>query len=187
MHIILDLDETLLHSISMTEFIKLDLEVLSGLNKFHKRTLFLTGEGIPVDEMFMVILRPHLFTFIDWCFRNAESVSVWSAGTKEYVQEIVDCVFSINQKKELKFVWSRKQTCEFHRLHYKPLSKVYNKFPEMNASNTFLIDDKAQLHSRMNSTMNIIPIAPFIPQLSPNRYSHDMALLDRMSLLHNCL
>lgn len=185
MHIILDLDETLLHAMTMSNFIKLDLQVLSELNGFAKRTIFLTGGDGRNDEMFMVILRPHLFTFIDWCFRNAESVSVWSAGTKDYVDEIVNCIFTTKQQKELKFVWSRKHTCEFNQFHYKPLMKVYNKFSDMNSSNTVLLDDKAAIHGRMNSATNIIPIQPFVPYLYPSRSIRDMALLDRMSLLQN--
>lgn len=185
MHIILDLDETLLHAMTMSNFIKLDLHTLSELDKFTKRTLFISSGMSNMDEMYMVILRPHIFTFIDWCFRNAESVSVWSAGTKEYVDEIVECIFTMKQKKDLKFVWSRKHTCEFNKVHYKPLTKVYNKFADMNMSNTLLIDDKASLHSKMNSAMNIIPIAPFMPYLNPRKSIHDMALIDRMSLLQN--
>lgn len=129
MHIILDLDETLVRVI-----IDQDEESIEK-----------------------IIFRPYLYKFIRFLFKNFESVSIWSAGSKEYVKIVMSSLKRyLPNGKSFRFVYSlnecefkhliSKQQCfcrhtEYKTILIKPLKKIFEKYEDMNQLNTVIIDD----------------------------------------------
>lgn len=109
--LILDIDETLLHS---------------------------TDVPLPIDHDFMfahyfVYLRPYVHEFLAFCQAHFK-VAIWTAGNEIYADQVVQNLFG--QDYALEFVWSRKRCTprfnpeDFKYTYQKHLKKVKNKgFP----------------------------------------------------------
>jgi hypothetical protein len=150
MHIILDIDHTLL---------------VSKINE-------------EIEEIERVAYRPYLKRFLNFLFDNFSSVNIWSAGGKEYVDEIV--------KKHLSpllddtsigfgFVYSNKNCKKvlkpIHRGFYssewtnemvdiKDMNEeIFQCSNRLNKFNTMIVDDKRITFSRNYG--NAIEIKPF--------------------------
>jgi TFIIF-interacting CTD phosphatase-like protein len=126
-HIILDLDETLIAS------------------KIDEKT----------ERITKIIPRPHLGQFLNFLFKEFKSVSIWSAGRKEYVHTVLS---KISKDKNFRFVYTQDE-CDFKSvfpkggiynsrhtdykiLTLKKLIKVFKKYKDMSKFNTIIIDDK---------------------------------------------
>ena len=102
--LILDLDETLIHS---TE------------HQLERQADFKVGS-------YFTYKRPHLERFLEVCFEHFE-VAVWTASSEDYASKIVTEVFGT---RALKFFWSRERcTLRYfedtgERIYTKPLAKV---------------------------------------------------------------
>jgi TFIIF-interacting CTD phosphatase-like protein len=135
MNIILDMDETLIHSL----FVK---------NRIYAEP----------------IARPHLKEFLEFIFANSKNVSIWTHGLKEWYDFVYKKVLKdlIPEGKTFHFVRTRETPIGSYddfiqinkKLHdinsgipsisfLKPLLVLYKKYPgEYNQNNTFIIDDK---------------------------------------------
>lgn len=82
MNIILDLDNTLISAVELDGY-----NEKTNLEKSRK------FESFDVDNYYKVFKRPNVDKFIKFLFENCKHVSVWSAGTKDYVLKIVDELF----------------------------------------------------------------------------------------------
>ena len=148
-HIVLDLDETLIYSLSVTTTKKPDFEIRIGNDTYfvHKRPeldIFLKPDfEIKIEKnTYFVYKRPGLDTFLNEIFKRAASVSVWTAATRDYCNKIVKNIFTPEQIKKLRFIWSRSKTVSKHGYSYlKDMSKVFKKYNNMNKKNTILLDD----------------------------------------------
>ena len=132
------------------------------------------SRSAPLKHQIMgyTFVRPGTREFIDWLFdasaarhlnTNRVYVAVWSAGSFEYVDQMVKLLFSHAQRQKLVFVWSR-DMCDtelrgFDLLLTKPLSKVWSRFPHFSPSNTAIMDDSPHMYAHNKSCA--IPIAPF--------------------------
>jgi carboxy-terminal domain RNA polymerase II polypeptide A small phosphatase len=102
--LILDLDETLIHS---------------SERELERKPDFRVGS-------YFTYKRPHLEMFLEVCFAHFE-VAVWTASTEDYAIEIVTEIFGT---RSLKFFWSRERcTLRYfedtgERIYTKPLAKV---------------------------------------------------------------
>jgi len=120
LNILLDLDQTLIYSNS------------NNKNKHDFIVKFDTEE-------YYVRKRPGLDIFLKYCFDNFKTVSVWSAGEDNYVKQIVSNIFG-NRNPHI--LWSRNTTETFNKhVCVKPLKKVFINYPEMNHTNTLILDD----------------------------------------------
>lgn len=145
MHLlILDLDETLIHTMSKIQ-----------TNEVYHFTLHIGEQTLYVSE------RPYLRQFLDYCFANFE-IAVWSAGTYDYVMKVCQNIFP---NRTLKFIWSREQCVsevlfdnhEYSILLYKPLIKVWKAYRNIyTKTNTFILDDNPLTYSKNQN--NAIPI-----------------------------
>ena len=63
------------------------------------------------------------------------------------------------QRDKLKFIWSRnKTTCKDQLCYLKDMSKVFDTYKNMNARNTFLLDDNQNhFHISPNNIQHIKP------------------------------
>jgi TFIIF-interacting CTD phosphatase-like protein len=124
---VLDVDETLVHSVE------------DGV--------------VPDDGDFMVLgyavrKRPYVDELLDYLVNHPDHVvGVWSAATHDYVHQILDNIMCPEYKSRLAFVLTR-EDCSRVLLstgyvdRIKPLSKVKDMFLDIHAHDILLIDDK---------------------------------------------
>jgi len=92
--------------------------------------------------------RPHLQAFFHYIFQHFERVSIWTAALDVWFNDVYQHVFKplIPKGKSFHFVWCRDK-CKLLNIGsstmiVKPLSKIYNSFPNFyNQRNTLIIDD----------------------------------------------
>lgn len=178
--IILDLDETLVHT----------FEDLSEYNKLkpHKdprlrpRTYHLDIPDDPhasaVTYKVWGVTRPHVHEFLEFCFSYFKIVAVWSAGLPSYVDEIVDTIFPIDSPPHLIFTRS---DCEMiDDVTKKSLFKMIESEPLLNEvmtpGNTFVVDDRC----------DVWDVCPYnvvqIPEYRPDPPTLDRLLTDNSAL-----
>jgi TFIIF-interacting CTD phosphatase-like protein len=140
-NIVLDLDQTLIHSHEkMDNLSRLGILRDSKFLPMRDRTYVLRFEDGGTN---WGIVRPHAEDFLVFCFSYFKHVIVWSAGTEEYVDLVVDYLFRDIRKPDL--VYSRedctlpddcKDLC-------KPLTKLIHDEPWLGLTekNTYFLDD----------------------------------------------
>lgn len=154
-HLVLDLDETLVHTFEdmtsageFSELIEGDEEKMANFYSI----------DFPAGETLFGYIRPYADYFLDVAFNEFESVGVWSAGSKFYVETIVKLVF---KGRPLRFVMSR-EDCNELRIkteeipcRYKPLANIYKAQPDHTAANTLIVDDRHDVCS-LNCINNVV-------------------------------
>jgi carboxy-terminal domain RNA polymerase II polypeptide A small phosphatase len=132
--LILDLDETLIHS---------------SEHQLERQADFRVGS-------YFAYKRPHLEAFLEVCFAHFE-VAVWTASTEDYASQIVNEVFGT---RALKFFWSRERcTLRYFedigdRIYTKPLAKVRNS--GFNLERVIVVDDLAEnLHDAYGNLVQV--------------------------------
>ena len=139
--IILDLDHTLIHA----KRINIDT-VLGDFNI--------------CNNTHTVYKRPHVDDFITWCFNNFDGVIVWSAGSRDYVEDIVRKLFKYAKPN----IILARENCSTHK-YYKDVLTLKNiRFKDwninLNNSKIFFVDDIPQRIKNLNQKC-IIPIKPY--------------------------
>lgn len=155
--IVLDLDETLVHSNeNMAQLQELGIMTDPNLLDLRQRTYQITmddvvykkGEGIKTTMW--GIVRPHVKEFLVSCFSYFKVVIVWSAGKRKYVDAIVDFLFKDIRRPHIVYSYDQ---CErtSNNLIVKPLTKMIEKEPGlskyMSLANSFIIDDRNTVYS----------------------------------------
>lgn len=156
-HLVLDIDETLFHTIGDNGFVKLrSTQIMSDpkLMPLRERIIQIRledivnkkGEGL--DHDMWAIKRPHLEDFLAFSFNYFDSVGIWSAGMRGYVHEFVGEIFGpLNGLPQPAYIWSREKCTEVNGIASKPLSKLFDeekvaKVNKMSLSNTLILDDR---------------------------------------------
>jgi len=166
-NLVIDLDETLLHTYSDRGLFE-NFEPKYGERKFE------------LDHCYGV-LRPNVASFLGWCAGTFKHIGVWSAGQKDYVNDIVDLLFT---GRKPTFVWCW-EDCDAYvndygtMIYHKPLEFVFDTYPQFTPRDTIFIDDA--LHSELCNAGNMITITPFNPELMPQE--PDSSLLDLKKFL----
>ena len=166
--IVLDIDETLIHS--------------SGSTQDENRDFFCLG--------YDVYKRPHLDEFLKFVFDNF-SVGFFTSAKLDYTTIILDNILTKEQRKKTRFVYDRKfcnivkeKTYSIYEQGgaeykvYKNLKKVFY-LSGVSRKKTIAIDDKP--YSFFKSYSNCIPIVPFLPISS--FYRGDTELLKLMEYI----
>ncbi|MCP4123064.1 MAG: hypothetical protein GY751_15030 [Bacteroidetes bacterium] len=113
--------------------------------------------------------RPFFKEFLKYLSDNFEGVCVWSAGTKDYVEMIVDMLFKDLDKPLI--VYSRDMcSVDDDNNYYKDLSKVYNDpilKGRANERNTIIVDDN--LFTCSHNEFNSIYISKYNPSKRAKR------------------
>ena len=160
--LILDLDETLIHS---TET---ELEYSAAFK---------------VDRYY-VYPRPNLQPFLKFCFENFK-VAVWTASSEDYAQPIIDRIFPNPQ--HLAFLWSNDrctlkfnwQTGEYQFI--KDLKKVKKRGYLL--EKILFVDDRPENLVRQYS--NLIQVRPFLGDRNDIELQFLMAYLSRFVEVEN--
>ena len=140
--IILDLDRTLIHSVSPKK----------DVIKQQTFTLQLAPKDI-----YHVYKRPLLDDFFAFCFQNFDQVMVWSSGTEDYVEGILACCqIPILKEKELFRIITR----DTFDKHSKDISHILTH-PELKESDIFFVDDKLDVIKGLNERCYLIEAEPF--------------------------
>lgn len=119
------------------------------------------------------VSRPHLKTFLSWCFDNCGSVSIWTAASKIWYDKIYDkhlkpildelkCSFLFvytDTKCSTKYD-SDPETDHPESIILKPLKKIFkqSKLPH-NVYNTLIVDDTCETYTKNYG--NAIPIKTY--------------------------
>lgn len=138
--IILDLDETLVHSSE-------DPRQLLNLSAYKdKRWLELRSrmyrfslDGYEKRPTIWGVTRPHLEEFLPFCFGYFEKVCVWSAGIPKYVAKVVEHIFPSGYEPYL--VYNRNH-CYYAPSGdlFKPIEAIGHR--EIRLDNTLFVDDR---------------------------------------------
>lgn len=127
MHLVLDLDETLI-SVSLRPI------------KNPHFTFTLQGEKYYGRK------RPGLDLFLSFAFKKFESVSVWTAATRDYALRIIQHIMTPEQRKSLAFLRTRRDLATEKGPYYKPLKNIFAtagaKRIGMTIDNTVMVDDR---------------------------------------------
>lgn len=171
--IVLDLDETLIHSIPCKIFIKDDENTYFA--ETHKDIIH------NMDYEYVVLERPHLQEFLDFIFKHF-NVSVWTAANKDYALFIIEhCILSRKKGKSYRPQSQRKLDFIFYDKHRDRSYSVYGKnspkqlnllwesksdkkqtfgLTQFNPNTTFIIDDHPQVKEKNpNNCISMVPFA----------------------------
>lgn len=184
--IVLDLDDTLIHSFvddedttEGSDFQSLKLNTRPDCLDLRYRSYAVpvhdagTRRGEGRKTIFWGIKRPYLQDFLTTCFSYFEGVAVWSAGQKEYVHEICNDIFRDLFPPHVVFTWDdcdhRKNKAE------KPLASMISKYPDlMSLENTFVLDDRESTFADHNPENAIL-----IPEFQPVATIHGLRSDDK--------
>ena len=179
--IVLDLDETLVHTQSDPD-VKLFYEIFKDPKLYHlrERCYKITMEDVihkkgtgNKTEMWG-ICRPNLKEFLTFCFDYFKLVIVWSAGRKNYVHRIVDHIFRDLHRPHLIFTYDDLEKLPDNTF-IKPLAKIWNRSPYnnyMSEKNSFIIDDRKSVFWEPNKH-NGIQIPPYRPPFTLDGIGED--------------
>lgn len=174
-NIILDIDETLIHTFDEDDNARLiALKPMKNqeLYPIRKRlyTMKLTDVGEPTGSgdiwELWGIERPNLREFIDYCMERFDYVIIWSAGKRKYVEKLTDRLFRAHKgDPNLILNWDncRKGVNQYD----KPILSMHDQFPalkdDIRLDNTFIVDDRIDNFKKSNKDNGIC-----IPAYSPS-------------------
>jgi len=147
--LVLDLDETLLHSDDATE---------EALAAFDRKPDY----RVPGTSM-VGWLRPHLKEFLEYAFDNFD-VIVWTAGSKEYADVVVPEAFRRHGVPMPRRVLSADDCVPrlentgwycYEKARYKPLPKLWQR--GLSHKNTLIVDDRADTASDNIANLILMP------------------------------
>jgi len=177
--IVLDLDETLVHSSTeMNKFKELNLTNDPKISDIKQRSYLISLNDKNQKFELWGITRPHLKEFLNFCFSYFRIVAVWSAGKAKYVEAIVDLIFRDIQPPHVVYNYDH---CDFNDKNQiqKPLLKMISNEPGlsnyMSLDNTFAIDDRR--HTFLVNPSNGVLIPEYDPQPSINHLRSDESSL----------
>lgn len=177
--LILDMDETLLH----TECFR-DIDYLEEGSYDFKFPL--GGGGWSNDEhWYFTIKRPFLDEFMKYVFDNFK-VAIWTAGGSDYASEAISR--SGLDKNKLEFFWARERcTMKYDfetgfRYGVKNLEKVHKSLG-WNLNNVLIVDDVQK--TAINNYGNLIHIKEFCNDRSDIELNKLMGYLDKIKDSNN--
>jgi TFIIF-interacting CTD phosphatase-like protein len=176
-NIILDLDNTLIYSEPYNQFKKNFVKLSSKIMDFDFRNM---------DKDYIVFERPGLQDFLDFLFENC-NVTVWSAGSKPYVLNIIHKNILTNNKRQLDWIFfSEHCDMSFNKSNkHKDLNLLYENplLKNYTDKNTFIIDDHPKVLE--SNGENCIHIEPF--NINNKDSEKDTILFDMIDTLKDKL
>ncbi len=155
LHIILDIDQTLVDNMSLYEY-------ETNKDKLRKPDF--------IKESMCIWTRPNLKEFLDFLDKNVKYISIWTNGTFSWLYYVFTTILSKYLPKKrflllLSVDYSIKQSIQMNGITsiipIKNIDKMINRFPNNNISlhNTVLIDDN--YHNCIFNRNNTIPIKKY--------------------------
>ena len=164
--IVLDLDETLVHSLDDKLWFGIRNEARAKGNKeLLSRMYEIDVEG----ETIRGIVRDHASVFIEFIYNRFTIRGVYSAGVPSYVNAIVKVLFG---DRHLDFIFARDRCMntliDNDVMLSKPLDLIYSSVPGANRYNTWIIDDRQD--TAMHNKLNHIHIPEYDPMKGADNY-----------------
>lgn len=136
--IVLDLDSTLIFTMKDSNLSKFERAL--SRSKSDTSNIIYKIPDIHGSMYAYGVKRPNVNLFLRFCFYYFRGVCVWSAGIKLYVDKIVEELFHDLPRPYIVFDRSDCWVDE-NGDYYKPLEEMCKLIPEMNLSNTIILDD----------------------------------------------
>jgi len=150
-NIVLDLDETLIHTI-VCDRKRANLEKAADFN-------FQLGQD--KETTYYVFKRPGINEFLTTVFKDFKRIGIWTAADSMYAKIVIKNILNYQQIMRLDFVFSR-NFCDHDRQgFYKPLSKIYAHYPKWHPEETIMLDNSVPV-MRQNPQNGLIAI-DFLP------------------------
>lgn len=172
--IVLDLDETLVNTRKSAS------ERIAVIKALKQR-----GESDRYYEfkldgaLYWGVKRPYVPFFTSWCFDAFDVVGVWTAAERSYADAVVASVF---QEQRPHFVWAREQCGTNRGMYYKPMSSLFTAFPDLDAENSIILDDRVDV-AKYN-----LPLLLEIPSFDyRNPLTYDRVLVVALAFLRDAL
>lgn len=190
--LVLDLDETLVHSWENPTFLE-GLKIYSDpttYRRFHPMGEQQIAYSMLLDvapgkqSRIWGLYRPHVYEFLAFCSEYFENVIVWSAGLRDYVNEISK-IFSEAGLRFPKMIWSREHCSNYQGLYHKPINNIITDLANRPFSSfhidprwTLIVDDK--IHTFKENPQSGVLIPPYHPgKDNPGKIPSMNDLLDR--------
>lgn len=165
--VVIDLDHTLLHSISKHEKDGVSEDVVTFLKVRFRHFFLKLDDGYQAT----VILRPYALTFLRYLFMHPDvyDVVIWSAGESAYVEQIAEHLLRMTKTNSVRFphdpafkaVWTREHTLQIRGVPIKSLT-VLSKCLNVSMDHIVFIDDNPDHHTyASNRNCNQILLDPF--------------------------
>lgn len=186
--LVLDLDETLVHTVIVTTDPQDIVTLLSTLKKFDPRRFAQLNRRSFYFELVDVgsfkghgsshycwgVYRPHLYEFLAFCHCYFDSVNVWSAGKKDYVHEI--CAIFEQDFPPFQSIYTWDNCVQDEECKYKDLRTMVQACSHLDLLNSLIIDDKSVTFSR--NPDNGIEIPVYAPCSGLKRFRKENVLKD---------
>lgn len=177
--IVLDLDETLVHTFGETDTLK-KIKLLTDPRhiELRRECFILDFYDAREGKQYHLwgIKRPYLDEFLENCFNLFDIVIVWTAGSTDYADAIVNNIF----KKPPHLIFSREHCRQFKNYIIKPLKDLFDYEPKLekltSIKHMIMIDDYEE-NFLLNKSNGII-IKPYLPRLVHNTIETDDNVLD---------
>lgn len=182
--LILDLDETLLHSWDNPNFISdiySDPDFLVKLYPVHdmSRIYNIQLKTTQSKSYIWGVLRPGLYEFLQFASTYFDNIVIWSAGIGEYVHKIVDIICLNAGIKKPGIIFTRENCANYtigsDTIYHKPimfiskyLNEKYYISSNFDLKMTLILDDK--LHTFRDNKGNGILIPPYLPRVTKSKY-----------------
>lgn len=134
--VILDIDQTLVHSITYDEYMVYRTFNPERQPRVDFRLILKDGSD------FVVRMRPGLDEFLRYVFANFR-VAVWTAAQKEYADGILERIMTPEQLVRLAFLFTSRE-CAWSQKYKgptKPAYRILQLIPDLDLSKTVLCDD----------------------------------------------
>lgn len=175
--LILDLDETLVHSWHKPYFLE-TYKIYSDpqiYRQFHPKGQSQIAYSVILNDSDRIwgLHRPHLYDFLTFANEYFDNVIVWSAGISPYVEEISRQIFLEAGLTPPRLVWPRDRCSSLQDgrqqlFYHKPISKINDElasrlYPTFNIDpkTTLILDDKK--HTFMENPNSGVLIPAYYP------------------------
>ncbi len=146
--IVLDLDETLINTRSGKAERLVVQKALRERGETDRYYEFKLG-----NQIYWGVKRAYYAYFLAWAFSTFDIVGVWTAAEFDYATAVIDATFP----EQPHFIWSRDDCVKSSGLFYKPLSKLFSRFPQLDIDNTIIVDDRSDIAQYNPSMLVEVP------------------------------
>jgi TFIIF-interacting CTD phosphatase-like protein len=157
-NIVLDLDNTLICTVSQKQMLK--------LLENEEKLVPLQYINYNFQEEAIIYLRPYLQDFLDHVFANY-NVSIFTAGSSEYAYYVIqNIILNDNLNRHIDFIMSfpHYKNCFEITGKYKSIDYITSKIPNYTKHNTRILDDSPRVfESNPNITIKAEPFDVIIP------------------------
>lgn len=169
--IVLDLDETLIHTEESMKFLtKLNIVKDPKMYSIRERVFIIDINDENDSYKLWGTKRPHLDDFLNFCFDYFELVIVWSAGKSKYVKSIVSELFIDLPQPNLVYTYDN-----IFKKSGKSLQQMIDDIPYLKENkkikDIFIVDDKE--YNFIKNKDNGILIPEYNPKLTYEQLSKE--------------